>query len=61
MPRRPKDFTLVKKRGILPDGLIKSKLAGFMSKFPELRKLKGGRGVKRKCGVENLSGVPNVG
>ena len=57
MPRRPTDF----KRGIVPDGLVQSKLAGVMSKFPELRKLKGGRGDKRKCGVENLSGVPNVG
>ena len=59
-PRRPKDFTIVKKRGIVPDGLVQSKLAGFIAKFPELRKE--GPGIKRKCGdgVENDIGVPNV-
>lgn len=59
-PRRPKDFTTVKKRGIVPDGLVQSKLAGFIAKYPELRIE--GRGVKRKCGdgVQNDIGVPNV-
>ena len=44
----------------MPDGLVQSKLEGFIAMFPELRKE--GRGVKRKCGgcVENDNGVPNV-
>ena len=36
-PRRPKDFTTVKKRGIVLDGLVQSKLLGFIAKYPELR------------------------
>ena len=44
----------------MPEGLIQSKLAGFIAKYPELRIE--GRGVKRKCGdgVQNDIGVPNV-
>ena len=62
---KPKDWKLVKKRGIIPDRLVQSKLKSFILKFPNIE-----RGVKRNSddsapasgrgadGVPN--GVPNV-
>ena len=40
---KPKDWKLVKKRGIVPDGLVQSKLLSFMQNFPHLV-VKGGGG-----------------
>ena len=40
---KPQDWRLVKKRGIVPDGLVQSKLMSFIGKFPHLEK---GRGAK---------------
>jgi hypothetical protein len=59
---KPKNWKLVKNRGIIPDGLGQSKLKSFISKFPNLE-----RGVKRNihesspvsCGGVVQSGVPN--
>ena len=39
---KPRDWKLVKKRGIIPDGLVQSKLKSFILKFPNLE-----RGIKR--------------
>ena len=39
---KPKNWKMVKKRGIIPDGLVQSKLKSFITKFPNLE-----RGVKR--------------
>ena len=52
---KPKDWKLVKKRGIIPDGLVQSKLKSFISKFPNLE-----RGVKRNSDGSFPNGVPNV-
>ena len=62
---KPKNWKLVKKRGIIPDGLVQSKLKSFITKFPNLE-----RGVKRNIhesspvsrrGLQNgvQNGVPN--
>ena len=61
MKVKPKDWKLVRKRGIIPDGLVQSKLKSFYLKFPNLE-----RGVKRNNDGSALSlgvgedGVPNV-
>ena len=41
---KPRDWKLVKKRGVVPDGLVQSKLNSFIKKFPNLE---WGRGEKR--------------
>ena len=57
---KPRDWKLVKKRGIIPDRLVQSKLKSFMLKLPNLE-----RGVKRSSddSSPNLGreadGVPN--
>ena len=62
---KPKDWKIVRKRKIIPDGLVQSKLKSFILKFPNLE-----RGVKRNSddsapasgrGVDGVpNGVPNV-
>jgi hypothetical protein len=47
--RRPSDWKLVRRRGVVPDGLVQSKLAAFVIKFPNLQTVQGARGEKRKC------------
>ena len=32
-----KDFRIIKKRGIIPDGLVQSRLDSFLAAFPNLR------------------------
>ena len=49
---KPKDWKIVKKRGIIPDGLVQAKLKSFIIKFPNLE-----RGCKRN----NDGSTPNLG
>jgi hypothetical protein len=49
---KPKDWKIVKKRGIIPDGLVQAKLKSFFIKFPNLE-----RGCKRN----NDGSTPNLG
>ena len=58
--RPRKDFTIVKKRGIIPDGLVQRRLDSFVIAFPNLRRggevadsadRGGGVGIKRKSGT----------
>ena len=45
---KPKDWKLVRKRGIIPDGLVQSKLKSFIAKFPIWK------GVSREIMTEAL-------
>ena len=47
--RPRKDFRVVKKRGIIPDGLVRRRLDSFIIAFPNLRG--GGESLNRKEGV----------
>ena len=57
---KPKDWRLVRKRGIIPDGLVQGKLKSFILKFPNLER---GRKCNNDGSTPNLgeggSGVPN--
>ena len=55
--RKPTDWKLVRKRGIIPDGLVQTKLAHFIRKYPNLRTVQGERGPKRK--LDDITHIEN--